>query len=459
MMAKLLITNYERNVLVDSYLLKNTPELSDIRNLLLLNTHISVNDVSPKMAKRIRENKGEWLRVTYSDFKKDKSKSPYYVKKAERFKCYFCNKPLTFQAYFVSDRDGRVFQVGSDCVKKIANPEFMINSQIAKTPEEQRRLEKLKANYSNAVEISEYKIDAIKLLFKLVIGKKELDKLHKIVKKCRDIVRKYISGKIRGTGDLTLYATDFNKYKEKLIKIHMDEMDTPLRLPTYILTNMTIVGQNSEAKKIYDNVSNNKGVVSNEVAIKIRDVEFLNWCLSHMLKFYGYKENKVTVSKYGEFNILVVKNRNNYWYKVDSATMLEVANYPKIKELSRKRIPLLKKGMTPIFETRNKLIADFVSLLRQNKFNTYSPDLTRLSDINYKKYSNNIYVKLNKGNLAIFSINDILNEIMLDYILASDSIDLDINKLIDRAVKITTKELTQQIEKDRQINEAIYELF
>ena len=178
-----------------------------------------------------------------------------------------------------------------------------------------------------------------------------------------------------------------------------------------------------------------------------------------MLKFYGYKENKVTVSKYGEFNILVVKNRNNYWYKVDSATMLEVANYPKIKELSRKRIPLLKKGMTPIFETRNKLIADFVSLLRQNKFNTYSPDLTRLSDINYKKYSNNIYVKLNKGNLAIFSINDILNEIMLDYILASDSIDLDINKLIDRAVKITTKELTQQIEKDRQINEAIYELF
>ena len=242
MMAKLLITNYERNVLVDSYLLKNTPELSDIRNLLLLNTHISVNDVSPKMAKRIRENKGEWLRVTYSDFKKDKSKSPYYVKKAERFKCYFCNKPLTFQAYFVSDRDGRVFQVGSDCVKKIANPEFMINSQIAKTPEEQRRLEKLKANYSNAVEISEYKIDAIKLLFKLVIGKKELDKLHKIVKKCRDIVRKYISGKIRGTGDLTLYATNFNKYKEKLIKIHMDEMDTPLRLPTYILTNMTIVG-------------------------------------------------------------------------------------------------------------------------------------------------------------------------------------------------------------------------
>ena len=50
---------------------------------------------------------------------------------------------------------------------------------------------------------------------------------------------------------------------------------------------MTIVGQNSEAKKIYDNVSNNKGVVSNEVAIKIRDVEFLICFLSHMLKFYG----------------------------------------------------------------------------------------------------------------------------------------------------------------------------
>ena len=77
----------------------------------------------------------------------------------------------------------------------------------------------------------------------------------------------------------------------------------------------------------------------------------------------------------------------------------------------------------------------------------------------HKKYYNNIYVKLNKGNLAIFSINNILNEIMLDYILASDSVDLDVNKLVDEAVKITTKELRQQIEKDRQIDESISELF
>lgn len=88
-MTKLLITNYERNVLVDSYLFRNTPELSNIRNLLLLNTHISINDVSPKIAKRIRGNKGEWLRVTYSDFKKDKSKSPYYVKKVKNLNAIF----------------------------------------------------------------------------------------------------------------------------------------------------------------------------------------------------------------------------------------------------------------------------------------------------------------------------------------------------------------------------------
>lgn len=335
----------------------------------------------------------------------------------------------------------------------------MINSQIAKTPEEQKRLEKLKAKYSNAVEISQYNINAIKLLFKLVLSKKELDKLQGMVKKCHNIVRKYISGRIHGTGDLTIYANNFDRYKEKLIKRHMDELDTPLRLPTYILTNMTVTGQNDEAKEIYTNISNNKGVISNEVAVKIKNVDFLNWCLSHMLRFSGYKENKVTVSTFGEFNMLIVKKRNNYWYKVDSGTMLKVAEYPNIKVLSKKRIPLLKEGMTPISETRNKLIAEFISLLKINEFNTYSPDLKRLSDRNYKKYYNNIYVKLNKGNLAIFSINNILNEIMLDYILASDSVDLDVNKLVDEAVKITTKELRQQIEKDRQIDESISELF
>lgn len=43
-------------------------------------------------------------------------------------------------------------------------------------------------------------------MFKLVLSKKELDKLQNIVKKCHNIIRRYISGKGSGTGDLSLYT-------------------------------------------------------------------------------------------------------------------------------------------------------------------------------------------------------------------------------------------------------------
>ena len=58
-MTKLLITNYERNVLINSYLLKNTPELDDIRRLLVHNKHISEADVSTEMARRIKKHKAD----------------------------------------------------------------------------------------------------------------------------------------------------------------------------------------------------------------------------------------------------------------------------------------------------------------------------------------------------------------------------------------------------------------
>lgn len=212
-MTKLLITNYERNVLINSYLLKNTPELDDIRRLLVHNKHISEADVSTEVARRIKKHKADWLRVTYLDLTKDKSRSPYYVKNGEKFTCYFCNKPLTSKAYFVTDKDDKVFQVGSECVKKIANPEFMINSQLAKNSREQKRLEKLQANYPEAIEVAKYNVLAIRYMFKLVLSKKELDKLQNIVKKCHNIVRRYISGKGSGTGDLNLYTKEFNRYK------------------------------------------------------------------------------------------------------------------------------------------------------------------------------------------------------------------------------------------------------
>ena len=104
--------------MINSYLLKNTPELDDIRRLLVHNKHISENDVSTEMARRIKKHKADWLRVTYLDLTKDKSRSSYYVKNGEKFTCYFCNKPLTSKAYFVTDKDDKVFQVGSECVKK-----------------------------------------------------------------------------------------------------------------------------------------------------------------------------------------------------------------------------------------------------------------------------------------------------------------------------------------------------
>lgn len=459
MMTKLLITNYERNVLINSYLLKNTPELDDIRRLLVHNKHISENDVSTEMARRIKKHKADWLRVTYLDLTKDKSRSSYYVKNGEKFTCYFCNKPLTSKAYFVTDKDDKVFQVGSECVKKIANPEFMINSQLAKNSREQKRLEKLQANYPEAIEVAKYNVLAIRYMFKLVLSKKELDKLQNIVKKCHNIVRRYISGKGSGTGDLSLYTKEFNRYKNWLMNYHTDNLDTPSRFPTSILTNMIITGQKDEANKIYDNVSKSDGIFTNDIAIKIKNEEFLNWCLSNMLRFDGYEKHKITVSKFGEFNMVVGKRRNNYWYKVDSSIMLRMANYPKIKPLSVERLSLLKDGMIPTPETRKKLIADFILLLNNNKFHIYHPNLKRLSDRNYRKYSNNIYVYSNKGDLAIFSIDDILNKIMLDYITTPNSVKLNIHNLVDNANKITVKELTQQIEKDIQIDQSIKELF
>ncbi|MGN9008913.1 hypothetical protein ACTNAV_10645, partial [Ligilactobacillus salivarius] len=69
------------------------------------------------------------------------------------------------------------------------------------------------------------------------------------------------------------------------------------------------------------------------------------------------------------------------------------------------------------------------------------------------------YVYSNKGDLAIFSIDDILNKIMLDYITTPNSVKLNIHNLVDNANKITVKELIQQIEKDIQIDQSIKELF
>ncbi|KRK64635.1 hypothetical protein FC72_GL002043 [Companilactobacillus tucceti DSM 20183] len=372
-MTKLLITEVEANILRVSNFIGKPGELGYVYNLLKKHNNIYENDV--KDESRILEIKhrvNDWVRVSLGEWRVDNTRSPYEIKNKEKdghqFKCAFCNRNLKSIVYYASNRtDGRYITLGSSCVQKLGDNEFMASAHVANNDREQSRYEHLIKKYPRI----EYVMNAGRnkiLLEKYVLPQELINRFWGDF----DLLKRYVRSYLK----IGSFTRESRKMQEKLnnynktCKLIEEYQNKCMDKPNFHLDKDTVHNEEKinkeKIKEIKKEVEKNNGIMRTDLAANMMSVPYLD----RIKRTYDHNENisslNITVVDNGLFNVTFKIDSISYKFNVSSKRIISLFGFPQLNDEVPSGLNIAKaigNHFEPDESTKFKLLEDSIIIL------------------------------------------------------------------------------------------------
>ncbi|WP_125713610.1 hypothetical protein [Companilactobacillus kedongensis] len=426
-MSKLLITEEEANILLVSKFISESEELNYVYNLLnkynrLEDGIIKDNTKSLEIKRRVND----WVRVSLGEWHVDNTRSPHEItndeKNSHKFKCAFCKRNLKSEVYFASNRLGNTITLGSSCVRKLGDNEFMASAHIANGDKEQLRYEHLIKRYPHIEDVMNDGRNKA-LSGEYIASQKLVDMFRAKYDSLKKYTRSYLrSGKFdRKSRNI---QNDLNDYYKvcSMIKDYQKECTVN---PNFHLDKETISNEQridkEKTDRIIKKVRENNGIITNNLASNIINVPYLEK-VSEVYSHVDVISNlKITVVNNGLFSIIFIIDSTPYKFRVSSLKIVNLFGFPYLNTEIPSGLNVAKSigdSFEPDDSTKLKLFEDSIQILSDNL------DLSKLSfDTNEvwnnvssrqgnwfdKKYGENTIFKNKSGNVLLISQKDMIN--------------------------------------------------
>ncbi|MDT7019419.1 hypothetical protein RIN67_02515 [Levilactobacillus namurensis] len=345
-MTRLLITESDGNILRASNFLRNSEELQDIYTLIINNKRVADDiTITSEQRHKIQVRLNEWIRISLGEWRIDYTRSPHELtqddRKKESFRCEFCGKKLSAILYYVVNQENeKIITVGSECVKKLENPEFMGSAHFNKTAGELNRYERLVKSHPEADMVirngSKWAEER-----QFVIPRRLSNRFTMAYKNSKRAISRYTH-----TGSYTGKAAELSQWLAKYRKSQkrINEFESMANVhPEFYLSRDTIRNEErldlQNTKEIISAVMNDGGILQTNVASQIQNFSYLR------LVAKVYSENPelgmfhIMANDNGSFYLTFELGENRYGFYSPSATIIENLGFPELN----KNIPTVKE--------------------------------------------------------------------------------------------------------------------
>ncbi|ANZ62832.1 hypothetical protein AYR62_01095 [Secundilactobacillus paracollinoides] len=460
---KCLISEMDRNILMNSNFLKATPELGEIYKLLTNSKHLEDSDVDNQALRmKIKRQVSEWVHASLGEWKVENTKSPHLVSEAEKreakFRCAFCNSKLTRTVMFLyNESNNREIILGSDCAKKVDSPEFMISEHIAKNSVQLGRLEHLETIYTQLEDCIK-RGQARNKGLEFITSKRLDDAFDKNFETLERAVKRYLkTGFFIGTAKKI--PTYIVKFKHIVDRVDQFEKNAKLE-PQLYLSKYTVMDENrinpDGIITIISEVKENGGKISTEVASQLFNFNFLETVGIKYQRNTLLSKYRVSATNDGEFLIVLSLKNMIYDFNVGSKYLIKQIGYPIISGETADIGTKIREHLIPSNETSQRFLIDFErNILPRNNYREYivtSQKVWKNSVNKYKtdwlqeNYGNRLFYKTpDDGKIVEFNRNNVV-QMMLNYKMdmVCDLNSSELIKVTDSAFK-NEDELSQNI--------------
>lgn len=326
----------------------------------------------PERRHDIQRRINSWLRVSLGEWRVDKTRSPHDLTVTEKnnrdYQCAFCHANLTATAYYVDNRiNGVSIVLGSDCVKRLSNPEFMGNSHIAKTSEQLVRYEHLVAKYPEVEIIMRAGRNRVEEV-NFVVSHRLIVDFGKAYKKVNASVSVY-----KRTGSFTGKAKELSqnisKYSNTWSRIERfqdkAEKNSVAYLDQDIILNEKRLDKGN-AEEVIRSVQKNQGKINTEVASKIRNFPFLEKVASVYRDDTALKLMNISAVDNGTMHLILNLRAKKYGFYSPSNLLVRYIGFPLVEQKTLEVADIVKHlndVLEPDSQANGELIKDAVRFI------------------------------------------------------------------------------------------------